>query len=210
MFITFEGVEGSGKSTQIGFLKEYLIDKGFNVLLTRQPGGSVLGAKIRHLILDPEQEDKPSDLAELFLYIADRAHHVETIIKPALEKNTIVLCDRYTDSTIAYQGYARGGDIAKLSTLNSIATQDLKPDLTLIMDIDPSMGLVRVKKNRNQEVFDRIEAEKIDFHLKVRNGFLQIAEKEPERVKIIDASKGLEEIKNEVITQVKPILNNLK
>ena len=193
MLITFEGVEGAGKTTQINNLKTYLVNKGFNTIITRQPGGSILGGKIRSLILDPDQEDKPSNLAELLLYIADRAHHVETIIEPALAKNIIVLCDRYIDSTIAYQGYARGNDLEKLAYLNSIATKDLKPDLTIVMDLDPEIGLKRAHKRNNAQL-DRIELEKIDFHKKVRNGFLEIAQKEPHRVKVVDASKSEEAI----------------
>lgn len=209
MFITFEGVEGSGKSTQIKSLKSYLENNGFQVLLTREPGGSILGNKIRELILDPGQEDKPADLTELLLYIADRAHHVATVIEPALKNNTVVLCDRYTDSTIAYQGYARGFDLKKLEYLNKIATGGLKPSLTIVMDLDPEIGLTRVKKSRNQLVFDRLEAEKLEFHQKVRKGFIQIARKEPGRVKLIDASQAQEEIQEQMFRLVDSAFSRL-
>jgi len=199
-------VEGSGKSTQILALKEYLEKNGHSVLLTRQPGGSILGTKIRHLILDPEQEDKPADITELLLYIADWAHHVSTVIEPALRNNIVVLCDRYTDSTVAYQGYARGFDLEQLDYLNNFATKSLKPDLTIVMDLQPSVGLTRIKKNRNQLVFDRIEAEKIEFHQKVREGFIQIARKETARVKLIDASQASEEITKRVISLIEELL----
>lgn len=199
MFITFEGVEGAGKTTQIKNLENYLNAQGFKTLLTRQPGGSELGSQIRNLILNPELNDKPSDLAEMFLYLADRSHHVEKTILPALKEDIIVICDRYVDSHIAYQGYARGFDIEKLTYLNSIASKDLVPDLTFIFDLDPVVGLNRVRYNRNQTVLDRIEAEKIDFHHRVRNGFLTIANQNPKRCRIIDASLSQEEIKNKII-----------
>lgn len=206
MLFSFEGVEGSGKSTQIQLLKEFLLNKGYEVLLTRQPGGSILGKKIRNLILDPEEEDKPTPLTELLLYIADRAHHVESIIEPALARNCIILCDRYTDSTIAYQGYARGISIEKLEYLNSIATKDLKPNMTFVLDLDPTIGLTRVKESRNQLIFDRIEAEKIEFHQKVRYGFLQIAQKEPDRLKIIDATQSVQQVTENIINLVRQLL----
>ncbi len=202
MFITFEGVEGSGKSTQIKLLENHLIKRGYNTLVTRQPGGSVLGKNIRELILDPEQQDKPSDLAEMFLYLADRSHHIETIIEPALKDNILVLCDRYVDSHLAYQGYARGFDLEQLQLLNSIATKNLIPDLTIVLDLNPEEGLRRVRYERDQKVFDRIEAEKIEFHQKVRNGFLKLAEKSPNRIKIIDASSSLEQVHHHIINDL--------
>jgi dTMP kinase len=205
MFITFEGVEGSGKSTQIGFLKDSLENLGYQVLLTREPGGSILGNKIRQLILDPAQEDKPGDITELLLYIADRAHHVSTVIAPALKANTVVLCDRYTDSTVAYQGYARGFKPELVENLNQIATGGLTPNLTIIMDLEPETGLERVKKSRNQQVFDRLEAEKIEFYRKVREGFLAISRKEPGRVKVLDASQSPDEVREQVLS----LVNNL-
>ncbi|MBC7476135.1 MAG: dTMP kinase [Candidatus Sericytochromatia bacterium] len=206
MFITFEGVEGSGKSTQIKLLENHLITKGYNTLVTRQPGGSILGKNIRELILDPEQQDKPSDLAEMFLYLADRSHHIETIIEPALRSNVLVLCDRYIDSHLAYQGYARGFDLEKLQLLNSIATKNIIPNLTIVLDLNPEEGLRRVRYEREQEVFDRIEAEKIEFHQKVRNGFLKLAEKSPNRIKIIDASNSLEQVHHHIINSFEQLL----
>lgn len=198
MFITFEGVEGAGKSTQLNNLEEYLNKKGLKTIITRQPGGSELGKQIRNLILNPDLNDKPSDLSEMFLYLADRAHHIEKIILPALSQGTIVICDRYIDSHIAYQGYARGFDIDKLKYLNSIASKNLNPDITFLFDLDPVIGLNRVRFGRNQDVLDRIESEKIEFHEKVRQGFLDIA-KDNSRFKIIDASLEQEDIKSQVI-----------
>ena len=198
MFITFEGVEGAGKTTQIQYLADLIKESGQDVLITRQPGGSELGSEIRNLILNPEIKDKPSDLAEMFLYLADRSHHVQTVIKPALEKGITVLCDRYIDSHIAYQGYARGFDIEKLVYLNAIASDNLKPDITFVFDLDPVIGLNRVRFSRNQAVLDRIEGEKIEFHQKVRNGFLSIAKEDPSRVVVIDASLSQEEVRKTI------------
>lgn len=198
MFITFEGVEGAGKTTQIQYLADLIKESGQEVLITRQPGGSELGSEIRNLILNPEIKDKPSDLAEMFLYLADRSHHVQTVIKPALEKGITVLCDRYIDSHIAYQGYARGFDIEKLVYLNAIASDNLKPDITFVFDLDPVIGLNRVRFSRNQAVLDRIEGEKIEFHQKVRNGFLSIAKEDPSRVVVIDASLSQEEVRKTI------------
>lgn len=194
MFITFEGVEGAGKTTQINLLKDFFESINKKVIVTREPGGTELGLKIRQLILDPEQNDKPSNMAELLLYIADRAHHVEKIIEKNLNDGYIVISDRYTDSTIAYQGYARGGDIEQLTILNDIATKKLKPNLTIVLDIDPAISMSRIKERK----LDRIELEKIDFHNKVRTGFLKIAEKEPNRVKIIDADRDLTLVQEEI------------
>lgn len=194
MFITFEGVEGAGKTTQIGLLKDFFEKIGKKVIVTRQPGGTELGKKIRELILDPEQEDKPSKMCELMLYLADRAHHTETVIEKNLKENTVVLSDRYADSTIAYQGYARNGNIEQLEFLNNIATKGIKPDITIVLDIDPNISMERIQERK----LDRIESEKIDFHNKVREGFLEIAKKEPERVIIINANESLEQIKDQI------------
>lgn len=200
MFITFEGVEGAGKSTQIKNLENYFIEKGKDVLITRQPGGSELGLEIRNLILNPDIKDKPSDLAEMFLYLADRAHHIKTVILPALAKGTIVISDRYIESHIAYQGYARGFDIDKLIYLNSIASDGLTPQLTFIFDLDPVVGLNRVRFNRKQNVLDRIEAEKIEFHQKVRQGFLTIAKQDEKRFQVIDASLSEIEVREKILS----------
>mgnify|MGYP001262181976 FL=1 len=194
MFITFEGVEGAGKTTQIGLLKDFFEKIGKKVIVTRQPGGTELGKKIRELILDPEQEDKPSKMCELMLYLADRAHHTETVIQKNLKEKTVVLSDRYADSTIAYQGYARNGNIEQLEFLNNIATEGIKPDITIVLDIDPNISMERIQERK----LDRIESEKIDFHNKVREGFLEIAKKEPERVIIINANESLEQIKDQI------------
>jgi dTMP kinase len=179
MFITLEGTEGSGKTTAIKGIAEVLRSEGHDVLVTREPGGSNIGPKIREILLGG---DAVSPLAELLLFLADRTQHVEQVIRPHLAKGGVVLCDRFRDSTVAYQGYARGFDVALLEQLNDVATLSLKPDLTLLFDIDPEVGLAR------QTDKDRLDLEPLEFHQKVREGFLEIMKNEPERVIRVDAS----------------------
>ena len=192
LFITFEGVDGCGKTTQIKLLDEYLKQKGCKTLLTREPGARGLGEKLREILLN--YDDEVSSKCESFLFLADRAQHVDCIIKPALEEGTFVLCDRHTDSTIAYQGYGRGVDIAELRNLNNLATGGLKPDLTIVFDVDIATSASRVGKEK-----DRMESAGIDFFERVRKGFLEIAKQEPERVKVIDSTKSIESIHSEVL-----------
>lgn len=179
MFITLEGTEGSGKTTAIKGIAEVLRSEGHDVLVTREPGGSNIGPKIREILLGG---DAVSPLAELLLFLADRTQHVEQVIRPHLAKGGVVLCDRFRDSTVAYQGYARGFDVALLEQLNDVATLSLKPDLTLLFDLDPEIGLAR------QTDKDRLDLEPLEFHQKVREGFLEIMKNEPERVIRVDAS----------------------
>lgn len=197
IFITLEGPEGSGKSTQTRLLKEYLEQKGHQVLATREPGGTLIGKQIRSTLLSPEN-GKMGEKTELLLYAADRSQHLEEVIKPALDEGKIVLCDRFIDSTIAYQGYGRGLDLKKIGWLNQYATEGLKPNLTFLLDISPSWGLKRAlrlsKDGIKQGIGDRLEQEKEEFHQKVRLGFLQIAQAEPERIKVVDASLKIEEV----------------
>lgn len=199
LFITFEGVDGCGKTTQIKLLDEYLRKSGYETLLTREPGAKGLGEKLREILLGYDGE--VSSKCESFLFLADRAQHVDCIIKPALEKGTFVLCDRHTDSTIAYQGYGRGVDIDELKNLNCLATGGMKPDLTIVFDVDIETSAKRVGKEK-----DRMESAGIDFFERVRNGFLEIAKQEPERVKVIDSTKSIESIHKEVLE----LLNGLK
>ncbi|MBO4316812.1 MAG: dTMP kinase [Mailhella sp.] len=201
MFITFEGIEGSGKSTLARSTAAALQQAGIPVLLTREPGGSALGTKIRALLLNAEESVSPR--AELFLFLADRTQHVDAVIKPALDKGTVVLCDRFTDSTIAYQGFGRGLDIGLLDALNANATGGLVPDLTIVADLQPQIGLERAKK-RNAEngtatSEGRFEDEELAFHAKIRNGFLAIAESHPERVMVLDASMPPDELASKAI-----------
>lgn len=190
-FITFEGADGCGKTTQINLLDKYLRDKGYKTLLTREPGAKGLGVKLREILLNYDGEVSPT--CESFLFLADRAQHVDCIIKPATEQGIIVLCDRHTDSTVAYQGYGRGLDIEQIKKLNNIAVGDIKPDLTIIFDVDIETSLARVGKEK-----DRMESSGIDFFKRVRNGFLEIAKQEPERVKVINSAQSIEKIHEQV------------
>lgn len=192
LFITFEGTDGCGKTTQIEMLKDYFEKQGRTVILTREPGAKGLGTKLREILLNYDGEVSP--VCESFLFLADRAQHVDTIIKPAVARGEIVLCDRHTDSTVAYQGYGRELDIEQIKMLNNIATSGLKPDLTFIFDIDIDTAQKRVGKNK-----DRMESAGIEFFKRVRNGYLEIAKQEPERVKVLDGSKSIETIHNELL-----------
>ncbi len=197
-FISFEGIEGSGKSTQTKLLAEHLRSTGRNVIETVEPGGTAIGGKIRTLLLDPQNHMDP--LTELLLYYASRAQHVKEVISPALKKDTIVITDRFTDSTVAYQGYARGLDMAIINTLNGIVVPETEPFLTILLDMDVEEGL---KRNRKANKEDRFELETVEFHKRVRLGFHQIAKEDPDRVKIVDASRSTEEVSREVINIIK-------
>jgi len=192
--ISFEGIEGSGKSTQARLLAKYLRSKGYDVLTTEEPGGTSIGVKIRNLLLDPQNQMDP--LTELLLYYSSRAQHVREVIYPALLHNKIVITDRFTDSTIAYQGYARGIELTVINTLNELVVPDLKPFLTFLLDIEVEEGL---RRNRDAHKKDRFELETIEFHNRVRRGYLQIAEKEPQRIKVIDGSRSIEEVNKDII-----------
>lgn len=184
MFISFEGGEGAGKSTLIQKIYEHLLQLEQPVLLTRAPGGTMTGELIRHLLLHHDEKDI-SSRSELFLFLADRAQHVQEVILPALAQKKIVLCDRFNDSTVAYQGGARGFDPSWVRQLCLFATQDLEPNLTLYLDIDPQEGLSRVKRSK-----DRIEKEALSFHQKIRSAYLAIAKKDPKRFHVLDGSKA--------------------
>lgn len=192
LFITFEGADGCGKTTQIKLLNEYLENKGYKTLLTREPGAKGLGEKVREILLNYDGEVSP--VCESFLFLADRAQNVDCIIKPAVKAGTIVLCDRHTDSTIAYQGYGRGVDMSELHRLNNIATSGMKPDLTFVFDVDVQTSQSRVGSEK-----DRMESAGIEFFERVRKGFLEIAKQEPERVKVIDSTQSIEKIHKQVI-----------
>ncbi len=194
LFITFEGVEGSGKTTQLELLRQYLDTRGCSILLTREPGGTPTAEAIRNVLLDTANKELVP-MAELLLYAAARAQHVEERIRPALEAGMIVLCDRFSDSTTAYQGIARGLSLELLGQLHHIATNNLRPHLTFLLDMDPEAGLART---RNRGRNDRIEQESIAFHRRVRDGFLAIADNEPERVLVLDASQELEVLAREI------------
>ena len=202
MFITLEGIEGSGKTTQIRHISEFLESRGYECVLTREPGGTKIGEKIRAILLDPESKDM-DPLAELLLYTADRAQHIQELITPCLSAGKTVLCDRYFDATVVYQGFARGLDIALINSLHKLALNDLKPDITLLLDLPPETGLSRaweqIDNGTRTGHETRFEKEELSFHKKVRAGYLELARLEPGRFRIIDASKEKEEVRKEII-----------
>ncbi|WP_457568772.1 dTMP kinase [Desulfurobacterium sp.] len=193
MFITFEGIEGSGKSTQARLLHEWLIDNGHEVILTREPGGTPAAEEIREFILSDREEPFP-EIAELMLYMAARSFHVQNLIKPALNSGTIVISDRFSDATLAYQGYGRGISLKEIKHLNNLATGGLNPDITFLIDVPVEIGMSRIKGRHH----DRIEKETLDFHEKVRKGYLKIASENPERIIVIDGTKRTEDIFEEI------------
>lgn len=198
-FITFEGVEGAGKSTQAKLLYQYLIDNGKEAILTKEPGGTKTGQKIRQILLEKTDEIFPP-VAELMLYEADRNFHIHNLIKPSLQQGKYIICDRFTDSTLAYQGYARGLNINLIKQLNEIATEGIKPDITFLIDIPVEEGLKRIKQTRQA---DRIEDEDIQFHKKLREGFLKIAENEKDRIVVLNGLETPDNIFKKVIEILK-------
>jgi dTMP kinase len=185
VFITFEGPEGAGKSSVANILARWLRDKGQEVATTREPGGSHFGPKVRSILLE---EGELSAEAELFLFLADRAEHVSKLIRPWLEEGKVVLCDRFSDSTVVYQGYGRGLDLQMLRELNRMACGGLEPDLTFLLDISPETSLKRLT------AMDRMDREPLEFHEKVREGFLTEARRDPNRWVVIDASLPLDDV----------------
>ena len=203
LFITFEGQDGCGKTTQINLLIEYLKNNGYEVVLTREPGSKGLGEKIRSLLLDYDGE--VSSVCESFLFLADRAQNVDIIVRKNVEAGKIVISDRHTDSSVAYQGYGRQLDVDKINMLNNIATSGLKPDLTYIFDIDVETSMARVGKEK-----DRMESAGKEFFERVRKGYLQIAKNEPNRVKLINSVDSIENIHKQVVEMFVEKINNLQ
>lgn len=199
LFITFEGTDGCGKTTQIERLKDYFEAQGRKVIMTREPGAKGLGTKLREILLNYDGE--VSSNCESFLFLADRAQHIDTLIKPAIERGEIVLCDRHIDSTVAYQGYGRGLDLDRIHMLNEIATSGMKPNITFVFDIDVETAQERVGKTK-----DRMESAGLEFFKRVRQGFLEIAKSEPERVKVLDATQTRDEISKQVIEYIKALV----
>lgn len=206
MFITFEGIEGCGKSTQINFLAKYLEHLGELSIVTREPGGSQLGRRLRAMLLDCRQAPI-APYAELYLFLADRAQHIAEVIMPALGSDQPVLCDRYVDSTIAYQGYGRGLDLDDLKKVCRMECRECWPDLTLLLDLPVEIGLTRAG-SRNKKAGTvisegRFDAESLNFHNKVRDGFLALANEEPGRIKVINANQGPDEVFDACLAEVK-------
>ena len=194
MFVTFEGPEGAGKSTVVKAVAEALRKEGHSVLATREPGDGPVGALIREVLLHGRDLDPK---AELMLFLADRAQHVAEAIRPALARGDVVLCDRYADSTVVYQGHARGLDLESLRAWNAFVTGGLQPDLTVLLDLAPEVGLDRIRAK------DRLDAEPLDFHRKVRNGFLAEARRETRRWAIVNASRTVGEVTAEALEAIK-------
>ncbi|MBT9138199.1 MAG: Thymidylate kinase [Syntrophomonadaceae bacterium] len=202
VLITLEGTEGSGKSTQVKHLSHYLADKGLSTLTTLEPGGTPLGMKLRRILL-ASKADEIAPLPELFLYLAERAQHVCDVIIPALSEGKIVISDRFLDATVAYQGYGRNLDLTLIEKLNELASQGIKPDLTILLDIEILSGMKRAKRGMKG---DRLEEEGDFFHNQVREGYLKIAAFEPERVKVVNASDSMDNIRAAIRKHVDKLL----
>lgn len=194
IFITFEGPEGGGKSLQVEKIREYLKQEGYDVLVVREPGQTEIGEEIRQVLLNPKNK-KMDSRTEILLFEASRAQLVKEMINPALATGKIVLADRFYDSTTAYQGYGRGMNLNDIKWLNQFATGGLIPDLTILLDVPPEVGIARRKKSKKK---DRLDMEGIEFHQRVRKGYLKMAEKEPKRWRIVDANRPIEEIFEEI------------
>lgn len=203
LFITLEGGEGAGKSTLLTKLQAGLQAKGHEVVITREPGGTLLGQKIRHWLLHQNENIAISAEAELLLFLSDRAQHIQEVILPALNEGKIVICDRFNDSTIAYQGYARGLDVSYIENLCKLVCKGILPTLTFLLDIDPKKGLERSRRIEKEcapeGFFDKIESESLQFHQRVREGLCTLAFNEPERIHIIDAELSKDLIYNEAL-----------
>ncbi len=194
MFITLEGPEGSGKSTQIRHLAKRLEALGYPVITTREPGGTPIGDQIRHVLVRMENKEL-QPRTEILLFLAARAQLVEQVIKPALLGGKIILCDRYGDSTLAYQGYGHGLDLDQLRQMLDFATDHLKPDLTILLDLDVRTGLMRKKA---EDEWNRLDAYEVLFHERVREGYLKLADQEPERWRKVDASQGIDAVQEDL------------
>ena len=196
-FITFEGIDGSGKSTHLRLLAHFLQSKGIDVALTREPGGTPVGVRLRAALLDASEEVDP--LAELLVFAADRAQHVRRVLRPALAEGRVVISDRYADATVAYQGAGRGFSAELISEIIALATEGLKPDLTLLFDLSVAESNTRTRRRTNgKQAADRLDAEDAEFHTRVRNAYLHLAETEPDRIKVIETNQSVDETQERV------------
>jgi dTMP kinase len=204
VFITFEGIDGCGKSTQLRLLASELRVRGVDVVTTREPGGTTLGKRLRAVLLDVKEQVDP--LAELLVFAADRAHHVRTLLRPALAANKVVMSDRYADATVAYQGSGRGFKPELIADIIELATERLTPDLTLLFDLSVAESAVRTRRRVAAKKGDRLDSEDVEFHQRVRNAYLEIARTHPERVRVIDASGSVKRTQQLVMKTVIPFL----
>ncbi|WP_435771294.1 dTMP kinase [Nocardioides sp. SYSU DS0651] len=199
VFVCFEGGEGAGKSTQSRLLRDRLAADGYTVLLTHEPGDTPVGQELRRIVLSPET-GALADKTEVLLYAADKAEHVETVVRPALERGEVVVTDRYVDSTLAYQGAGRALDAAEVEEVARWATGDLRPHLTVVLDLEPEAGLGRFAER------DRIEGESLEFHQRVRRSFLELAARDPEHYVVLDARAPVDELAGTICGRVRPLL----
>ena len=206
MFITLEGIEGSGKTTQIKNIVEFLENKGYDCVVTREPGGTKIGEKIRSILLDPENRDM-EPACELLLYFSDRVQHIKELINPALSEGKTIVCDRFFDATLVYQGYARGLSIDLIIKLHETIACGLKPDITILLDLLPEIGLSRawqqIDNGSRSGDETRFEKETLLFHEKIRAGYLELARLEPKRFRVIDASKSENQVKQQIIRELR-------
>lgn len=205
LFITLEGPEGSGKTSAIKIVKEQLEKEGYQIVMTREPGGTPISEQIRNVILD-KSNTAMDYRTEALLYAASRRQHLVEKVWPNVKEGKLVICDRYLDSSLAYQGYARGLGVEDILNVNMYATEGTFPDITLLFDLEPEVGLARINANSSREV-NRLDLEKLDFHHRVRNGYLSLAKRFPDRFVIIDASKNLEEVAANALKAIKERLN---
>jgi dTMP kinase len=209
LFVTFEGIEGSGKTTQIAITGDYLDKQKIPFIITEEPGGTGLGTELRQILLDKTSLNI-TEKAELLLFAADRAQHIEEVILPAMNAGKVVLCDRFSDATIAYQGFGRGVDVDFIRTVNNFSSQSLKPDLTLLFDVPVTTGLERIKDRVSPtgkaSLEDRFEREKAEFHRRIREGYLSLLRDEPDRIRLIDGSREVDEVAKEVCRLVAELI----
>ena len=203
LFITFEGTDGAGKTTQIQRLTADLRQTGYDVCLTREPGGTPISEQIRDMLLNPDHSEMAAT-TELLLYAASRAQHVSEVIKPALEAGKVVISSRFADAMVVYQGYGRGLDLERINHLNRIATDGVTPDVTFVLDLPVEIGLQRVQNSRGE--LDRLEREKIEFHRRLREGYQILAKQEPQRLKIIDSQVNSEQVYAQIQAIIQPLL----